>query len=162
MGSYNSIMSRWVLILPLAALLPLLAQDAPAPQPAPETKQGTLKRDRNQPAPTTDKEEIPPEEDTSLSVTEYSFNPLQSKKDLQTGNYYFKKGSYIAAAGRFRAATKWDESNLEAWMRLGEAEEKIKDHKAAREAYNKYLELASDPKDAKSAAEIRNRLKKLK
>jgi len=154
-------MSRWVLILPLAGLLPLVAQVAPPQPPPPDSKQGGLKRERTQPA-TSDKEEVPPEEDTSLAVTEYSFNPLQSKKDVQTGNFYFKKRSYLAAAGRFRAATKWDDSNLEAWLRLGEAEEKIKDPKAAREAYAKYLELASDPKDAKSAAEVRNRLKKLK
>ena len=136
-----------------AALLPALAQD--------DGKQGDLKRKRT-PPPTSEKEEVPPEEDTSLAVTEYSFNPLQSKKDVQTGNYYFKKGSYVAAAGRFRAATKWDDSNLEAWLRLGEAEEKLKDKIAARQAYAKYLELAADAKDAKGAAEVRKRIDKLK
>ena len=38
-------------------------------------------------------------------------------------------------------------------------EEKLKDPKAAREAYTKYLEVASD---AKNASEIRKKVDKLK
>ena len=77
-------------------------------------------------------------------MTEYSFNPLQAEKELQTGNYYFKKGSYRAAASRFREATRWNDGFIEAWLRLGEAEEKLKDRQAAKEAYAKYLALAAD------------------
>ena len=44
-------------------------------------------------------------------------------------------------------------------MRLGEAQEKKSNAKAAREAYQKYLELAPD---AKNASEIKKRLAKLK
>ena len=64
-----------------------------------------------------------------------------------------------AAAGRFEEATKWNSGDPEAWLRLGEAEEKLKEKKAAHEAYEKYLELASD---AKNAEEIRKKLEKLK
>jgi predicted TPR repeat methyltransferase len=60
---------------------------------------------------------------------------------------------------RFREATKWNETNSEAWLRLGDAEEKLKDTKAAKEAYSKYLEMASD---AKNSAEIRKKVQKLK
>jgi tetratricopeptide (TPR) repeat protein len=143
-------MSRWVLTALVAGLAALYAQDT--------KPQDELKKQRPQPA-VSDKEEVPPEEDSSLSTTQYSFNPLQSKKDVETGEFYWKKKSYVAAAGRFRAATKWDDSNSEAWLRLGEAEEKLKDPAAARQAYQKYLELASD---AKNAAEIRKRMTKLK
>jgi Tfp pilus assembly protein PilF len=105
------------------------------------------------------KQQMPKEEDESLSVKEYSFNPLQAQKELETGNYYFKKGSYRAAATRFREATKWNNGYAEAWLRLAEAEEKRKDRQAAREAYAKYLELAPD---AKNAGEVKKRLAKLK
>ena len=101
----------------------------------------------------------PPEEDTSLAPKEYSFNPLQAKKDITTGNYYLKKGSYRAAAGRFAEATKWNDGDSEAWLKLGETEEKLKDHKAAKEAYAKYLELAPE---AKNSEEIRKKMEKLK
>jgi len=154
-------MSRWVLAVVLAGGLPLGAQDPPKPpEPqAPSKDQPELKR-RGQPskkAPT--KDLAPPEEDTSTTTTEYSFNPLQAKKDITVGNQYFKKGSYRAAAGRFSEATKWNEGDTEAWLRLGETQEKLRDHKAAREAYEKYLELAPD---AKNAAEIQKKIAKLK
>ena len=116
-----------------------------------------LKKERPKPAET--REEIPPEEDASISVREYSFNPLQAEKELKIGNYYFHKGSYRAAALRFREATKWNEGYPDAWLRLGEAQEKLKDHKAAREAYAKYVELSPD---ARNAADIRKKLAKLK
>ncbi len=97
----------------------------------------------------------PPEEDETLAVKEYTFNPLQAEKELRVGNFYFKKGSYRAAALRFREATRWNPNWAEAWLRLGEAQEKLGDEKAAREAYEKFLELA--PKH-KRAAEIRKKL----
>ncbi len=106
-----------------------------------------------------DKDGLPPEENKSLAVKDYAFNPVQAQKEIRTGNYYFKKGAYRAAAGRFEEATKWNDGEPEAWLRLGEAEERLKDHKAARNAYTKYLELASD---AKNADEIRKKLEKLK
>src|SRR5262245_60200153 len=109
--------------------------------------------------PTAPKEATPPEVDTVVAPTEYSFNPLQAEKDLRVGNFYWKQGKYRAAEARFREATRWNENNAAAWLRLGEAGEKLKDLKAAREAYTKYLEVASD---AKNAAEIRKRLEKLK
>ena len=49
---------------------------------------------------------------------------------------------------RFSEATKWNPGLAEAYLRLGEAEEKFKDQKAAKEAYSKYLELAPDSKIA--------------
>ncbi len=107
-------------------------------------------------SPPSAQEQNPPEEDTSIDVPkQYSFNPLQAKKERNIGEFYFKKGAYIAAAGRFREATKWNPSDSEAFLRLGDAEEKLKDDKAAREAYAKYLELA--PK-GKQAAEVKKKL----
>ena len=102
-------------------------------------------------------EPVPPEEDESLVVKEYTFNPLQAAKELKIGGYYWKKGSFRAAAQRFEEATKWDSTLAEAFLRLGEARDKLKDPKAATAAYAKYLELAPD---AKNAAEIKRRVEK--
>jgi len=95
-------------------------------------------------------EQEPPEEDESLKPKEYTFNPLEAEKDLKVGNYYFKKGNYKGALNRFREATKWNPNYAEAYLRLGESEEKMKDTKAAHEAYAKFLELAPDSKEAAS------------
>ena len=97
----------------------------------------------------------PPEEDQSLAEKEYAFNPIQARKELNTGNFYFKRSNYKAAAGRFLEATRWDPGYAEAYLRLGEAHEKLKDAAAARAAYEKYLELA--PK-GKGAEQIRKKL----
>jgi tetratricopeptide (TPR) repeat protein len=137
-------MSRWW--IGLAFLAVAAGQQPPAPKPPEE--------DRPQ-----DAVQLPPEEDKSAQPKEYAFNPLQSKKEVTVGEFYFKKGDYRAAAGRFSEATKYNNGNAEAWLRLGDAQEKLKDPKAAREAYTKYLELAAD---AKNAADIRKKLDKLK
>jgi tetratricopeptide (TPR) repeat protein len=119
----------------LVASGPLLAQEKPA------------SRRPSQPPPEVQEQE-PPEEDVSLKPKEYSFNPLQAEKEMKVGGYYFKKGSYKAAARRFREATLWNPTWAEAFLKLGQAEEKLKDPKAAREAYAKYIELAPDGKEA--------------
>ncbi len=138
-------MSRRILVLLFVVAATGLADD--------------LKNQRPQP-PVSDQEEVPREEDESLTTSkEYSFNPLQAKKEIRVGNYYFKKGSYRAAVMRFREATKWNAGDSEAWLRLGEAAEKQKNDKVVKEAYTKYLELATDAKDA---PEIRKKLEKLK
>ena len=134
-------MSRWIAALALATILPLAAQDKPE-----------LKR-RDGKGPTPKQEAIPAEEDKSLATHEYAFNPVQAQKEIRTGNYYFKKGSYRAAG------TAEGTGGIESWLRLGEAQEKLRDKKAAQEAYEKYLELAAD---AKNSDEIRKKLEKLK
>lgn len=90
--------------------------------------------------------EEPPEEDESLKPKEYSFNPLEAQKDLRTGDFYFKKGNFKAAAKRFEEATKYDPGFADAYLRLGETREKLHDKKGARTAYEKYLELKPDSK----------------
>jgi len=90
----------------------------------------------------------PPEEDQTLAPKEYAFNPVQAQKELQIGNFYFKKGSYGSARGRFLEATKWNPGYAEAYLRLGETYEKLKDRPASRKAYEKYLELEPQGKEA--------------
>lgn len=90
----------------------------------------------------------PPEEDETLKPKEYEFNPLQAENEVKVGKYYFKKGSWKAASLRFLEATRWDPNNAEAWLRLGESREKLRDQKGAKEAIEKYLALAPEAKDA--------------
>jgi tetratricopeptide (TPR) repeat protein len=134
-------MARWAILIFAAGLL--FAQQKPG-----------LK---NQRPPAAQQEQEPPEEDETLAAKkEYTFNPLQATKEIQIGNFYFKKGSYRAAAQRFREATRWNPGEADAWLRLGEASEKLKDRKAAKEAYAKYLELSPD---ARNASAIRKKIK---
>ncbi|MEP6717282.1 MAG: tetratricopeptide repeat protein [Terriglobia bacterium] len=104
--------------------------------------------------------ELPPDEDAAAhKAEEFSFNPVKSQRDVSVGLFYFKsKKDYKAAVQRFRDATKWNDGNAEAWFWLGEAEAKLPDAKAAREAYTKYLQLAPQ---AKNASEVKKRLARL-
>jgi tetratricopeptide (TPR) repeat protein len=100
--------------------------------------------------PKEQQDQQPPEEDEALKPKEYGFNPLEAEHDVQIGMYYFKKGNLKAAMHRFREATRWNPTFAEAFLRLGETEEKLKDKQAAREAYSKYLELSPDGKEAEA------------
>jgi len=146
-------MLRWILALALVSV-------AGAQQTPPE--QAPKKLETERPKAAGQQEAVPPEEDKDLARTEYSFNPLQSQKDVSVGNLYFKNHKYRAAELRYTSATKWNDGNADAWLHLGEVEERLKDTQKAREAYQKYVELASDGKDSKKAAEIRKKLEKLK
>src|SRR5687767_15710154 len=110
------------LMLWLASLVGSAAQEQQKQPPARE-----LQKQRPQP-PVGSKEVDPPEEDKSVAPTEYSFNPLQAEKDLKVGNYYWKQGKFRAAEARFREATRWNEGYGEAWLRLGEVEERSEEH----------------------------------
>jgi tetratricopeptide (TPR) repeat protein len=148
-------MSRWIPGLLWAALAaapaPLAAQDQTTPPPKPQLEERT-------PPKTSGKQATPAEEDKSFLTEEHSFNPLQSQKSVNTGDFYFKKGKFPAAAARYLDATMWNDGNAEAWLKLAKSDEKLKDLKAAKDAYSKYLAAAPDAKDA---AEIRKKLEKL-
>jgi tetratricopeptide (TPR) repeat protein len=100
-----------------------------------------------QPAPPAAQEQEPPEEDPDLKPKEYSFNPLEASRNIIAGNFYFKKGNYRAASRRYLEASKWDPTSAEALLKLGEADERLRDFAAARQAYEKYVGLATDAKE---------------
>jgi tetratricopeptide (TPR) repeat protein len=138
-------MSRWLIGFVFSVVA--MAQKAPAPK----------EEDKSQPQQDL---QLPPDEDKATpQPKQYPFNPVQSNNEAKVGEFYFKKGDYRAAAGRFSEATKYNDGNASAWLRLGDSQEKMNDAKAAREAYAKYLQLAPD---AKNASEVRKKLEKLK
>ena len=48
-----------------------------------------------------------PDEEELHREPEYTFNPLQAEKEMKVGDFYFRKKSYKAAAGRYEEAIKW-------------------------------------------------------
>jgi predicted Zn-dependent protease len=110
------------------------------------------------PSPPAQKEVEPPEEDEALKPKVYDLNPLESQHNITTGDFYLKKGKLQAAQRRYVEATKWDPGSAEAFYKLGEVDERLKDRAAARQAYQKCAEVASD---AKMIAEAKKKLEKL-
>lgn len=126
MRSYTLIVAR-VLILPMIALTLLAQQQRPQEQPPTKTQ-------------------APPEEDESFKEKEYTFNPLQATKELNVGNFYFKRGKYQSAARRFEEATRWNPTYGDAFLRWAETLEKLREKDKAKEIYAKFLEVAPDDK----------------
>ncbi len=58
---------------------------------------------------------------------------------------------YRAAAGRYSDATKYNPTSPEAFFKLGEAEEKLKNKDAAHSAFQKVVQVAPDSKLAHEA-----------
>jgi tetratricopeptide (TPR) repeat protein len=144
-------MIRWILISVVISIVGAglgFAQGPPigTPEQAPKAQK---------PIP---KDELPPEEDAAVKPKEYTFNPLQAETEMHAGDFYFKRGKFAAAANRFKEATLWNPTLAEAFLRLGEADEKRHDKDGAKEAYSKYLEVAPD---SKHAADVKKRLAKL-
>ena len=118
---------------------------------------GFLHAQKAPPPPPSDVAQEPPEEDEVLKPKEYVLNPLQAQKEITAGNFYDKKGNHRAAQKRYLEATRWDPSSAEAFLKLGESSEKLRDFTTALEAYTKYLEL---DKNAKNADALRKRIAK--
>ncbi len=128
--------------MPLSHLLPVVVLILAASLPGQQTKPPT-------PPPE------PPEEDESLAKKEYAFNPIQAANEVKVGDYYFKKGNFRAAISRYKEALLWNQGCADAWRRLGDAHDKMKDPAAAREAWKKYVEIEPD---GKYAAKLRRKL----
>ncbi len=90
------------------------------------------------------------EDEDQLVEKQYVFNPILARKEFKVGNFYAKKGSHRAAAGRYLEATHWDPNFSEAYWKLGRSREKLKQADAALEAYRKYLDLDPTGKYAKT------------
>lgn len=91
-------------------------------------------------------EEEPPEEDESRIPEKFVLNPLESERNVRVGNYYWNKKNYRAAAGRYDRATRYNPSSAEAFYKLGEAQQKLKNADAARSAFQKVVQLAPESK----------------
>lgn len=89
-----------------------------------------------------------PDQEQENSEPEYTFNPIQAQKELKVGDYYFKKKSYKAAAGRYERAVKWQPDLAEAYLKLGETREKLEENEKAVAAFQRYLELSPPPRKA--------------
>jgi tetratricopeptide (TPR) repeat protein len=96
-------------------------------------------------------ESLPPEEDESVAPEKFPLNPLESDRNIKVGDYYWHKGNFRAALGRYERATRFNPSSAEAFFKVGEAEEKLKNKDAAKIAFEKVVKLAPDSKLAHDA-----------
>jgi tetratricopeptide (TPR) repeat protein len=108
----------------------------------------TPQKQEAKPAPD---ESDPPEEDESLIPEKVPLNPMEAERSIRVGTFYMHKGKFRAALQRFELATKYNPSSPDAFFKVGEAEEKLKNTDAAKMAFEKVVHLAPNTKLAQEA-----------
>lgn len=67
-------------------------------------------------------------------------DPAQARKNLEIGEYYFKRDNYAAAEHRFIDAIEYDKSWPESYKKLIETYEKMEKFESAAEVCRKFVD----------------------
>ena len=84
---------------------------------------------------------------------------MKAMKDIEVGDFYYKKENYRAAISRYREALEYKPHDAEATFKLAEALNKTDDTAGAIENYQAYLKILPDGPYAKKAHEALDKLK---
>jgi tetratricopeptide (TPR) repeat protein len=111
----------------------------------------------------------PPSDDTKThpeaglgnnDVDEFTpYNPMRAMKDVEVGDFYYKKENYNAAISRYREALEFKPHDAEATFKLAEVLNKTHDTAGAMENYEAYLKILPDGPYSKKAREALQKLK---
>ena len=91
----------------------------------------------------------------------HPWNPLKAVKDIEVGDFYFKRKNYKAALGRYKDALYYKDGDAIATFRLAECQEKLGDKAEAKKDYEQYLKVLPEGPLAKDARASLNRLAKV-
>jgi tetratricopeptide (TPR) repeat protein len=86
------------------------------------------------------------------SVGEFHpWNPHKAAKDVEVGDYYFKRKNYKAAEDRYREALFYKENDAEATFHLAVCLQKMERPREALEQYQGYLKILPSGPHARAA-----------
>ena len=89
----------------------------------------------------------------------HPWNPHKAAKDLEVGDFYFKRKNYRAAADRYREALFYKDNDAMATFRLAVCLEKMDQPDEARKEYESYLKILPHGPQAEEAHKAIDRLK---
>ena len=92
-------------------------------------------------APGDDAAKHPDSEDVSDTSELKPWNPHKAMKNVEVGDYYFKRGNYRAAVSRYREALEWKPKDAVATFKLAQALDKTDQKPEAAEQYQAYLKI---------------------
>ncbi len=104
--------------------------------------------------------EVPDNPDNSGIQEFHPWNPLKALKDIEVGDYYFKRKNYKAALDRYKEALYYKDGDAVASFRLAVCQEKLGDKAEARKYYEQYLKILPEGPFAKDAHASLDRLAK--
>lgn len=87
------------------------------------------------------------------------WNPHKAAKDIEVGDFYFKRKNYRAAEDRYREALEYKGNDAVATYRLAVCLEKMDRPDDARQEYESYLRILPYGPDAEHAKKALDRLK---
>jgi len=89
----------------------------------------------------------------------HAWDPHQAAKDVEVGDFYFRRKNYRAAESRYREALLYKDNDAIATYRLAVCLEKLERPDEAREEYESYLKILPGGHDAEHARKALERLK---
>src|SRR5690242_10246914 len=99
-----------------------------------------------------------PDSDVSDVTEMHTWNPHKAQKDIEVGEFYFKRKNYHAAEERYREALEYKPGDAIATYRLGEVLDAQGHTAEAVENYEQYLKI---PSNGKFTAEAKRALTRL-
>jgi tetratricopeptide (TPR) repeat protein len=93
----------------------------------------------------------PPAGEDSDVLELHPYNPHKADKDVEVGDFYFKRNNYRAAESRYAEALDYMPNHAAATYKLAEAQAKLGKTAQARANYEKYLKILPSGEFAGSA-----------
>jgi len=89
----------------------------------------------------------------------HPWDPHKAAKDIEVGDFYFKRKSYLGAESRYREALYYKENDAVATYRLAVCLEKLDRLSEAQKEYESYLKILPYGPQAADAKKAIDRLK---
>lgn len=89
----------------------------------------------------------------------HPWNPHKAAKDVEVGDFYFKRKNYKAAEDRYREALYYKDNDAIATFRLAVCLEKLDRPSEAQKEYENYLKILPNGPEADQAKKAIDRLK---
>jgi tetratricopeptide (TPR) repeat protein len=88
------------------------------------------------------------------------WNPMKAMKDVEVGDFYFKRKNYRAALERYKEALYYKDNDAMASLRLAQCQEKLGNKSEAKKYYEQYLKILPEGEFSKEARVSLDRLEK--
>ena len=100
-----------------------------------------------------------PGADTSGVSEFHPWDPHRAAKDIEVGDFYFKRANFRAAESRYREALQFKPNDAEATFKLAETLDREQNAAEAKSFYEQYLKILPSGEFAPQAQEALQRLK---
>ena len=138
------------------------AGEQPGPQQPPVPSSHRLPRSSEAGESSSKESQLPPMPGSTAGSADlqelHPYNPHKADKNVEVGDFYFKRGNYRAAESRYAEAMLYMPNHATATYKLGEAQEKLAKTAEARKNYEKYLKLLPQGEYAEQAKKALARL----